>query len=76
MKEGQMRSSTTRKKGISLTLDESVLKWLEKTAYREALSVSYLVNRFCSIAKDSLNTNDAFPGRSKLGEDIKRRGLK
>ena len=75
-KEGTMRSSTTQKRGISLTLDESLLEWLDTTARDEALSISYLVNRFCSIAKDALSERVAFPDREQISNGIRREGLR
>jgi len=39
------------KKGISLTIDKDLLIWIEDVAETEKLSISYIVNRFCRMAK-------------------------
>ena len=73
--EGRMRSPK-QKKGISITLDVPLLEWLSKTAEKEALSVSYLINRFCSIAKEALHSRVVFPDRKEVSTKIRKRGLK
>jgi hypothetical protein len=70
------REETSRKKGISLTLDDSLLEWLEEVAEQEALSVSYLVNRFCLIAKDVFDNDLTFSDRKRIKQNMKEIGLK
>ena len=41
----------TTKKGISLTIDKDILNWIEDVAETEKLSISYIINRFCRMAK-------------------------
>ena len=74
-KKGTMRSST-RKIGISLTLDEDVLEWLTISADEEFLSISYLVNRFCSIAKEALDEQVVSPNKKRISDHVKERGLR
>jgi hypothetical protein len=64
------------KLGISLTLDPDLLEWLRASAKAETVSVSYLVNRFCMLAKEALQDKVEFPDRKIIKENVRRRGLK
>lgn len=68
--------SETHKLGISLTLDPEIHEWLRLSAESEAVSVSYLVNRFCKLAKEALKDRTESPDKKNIRDNIKRKGFK
>ena len=64
------------KLGISLTFDPDLLEWLRASARAETVSISYLVNRFCMLAKEALQDKVQFPDRKIIKENVRRRGLR